>query len=131
MGDARNNPRSPQYNGPLPDVIPGCGMEWVVVPTEEWLKQAQALKEAGVEGPYRLHDKDRVVVIKVITQWTVPMRSVDQRGWPTSSVAVYEFPVRIPLTEFKKLHKANFAQADLKFAADSIAIAEEPLITES
>lgn len=124
MSEARNNHRSPQYSGPLPDVIPSASTQWLVVPNAAFLAMVKELREGGDTGPIQCHERDRDVILVDIAHWTVPMRSVPQSQWPTSNLQMSE-RCRMPLLEFKQKHKDNFLKADLKFAADAIVMPPE------
>lgn len=122
MGDARNNPRSPQYTGPLPDVIQGADINWVVEPNAAFLARAKELRDAGVEGPLACEEHERDVVLYARAAWIVPMRTTQQ--YPTSHLAMAEL-ARMPLIDFKKRHKGNFEKAGMQAAADTIVIPDE------
>jgi len=52
MGEAANNPNSPQYRGPLPEFIIQPVLGWRLTPTPAWLEANQeALKAGTVQAP--------------------------------------------------------------------------------
>lgn len=122
MGDASHNPRSQQYTGPMPDVIPGADVTWIVEPNKAFLGHAKELRESGIEGPLACEESERDVVLYARAAWIVPMRTTTQ--FPTSNIAMVEL-ARMPLIAFKRQHRANFEKSGLQAAADTIVLPEE------
>ena len=124
-GEASRNPNSPQFTGELPDVQPGGAVTWIVQPSKAFLEQVGVLREAGVAGPIRCEEADQDVILVALASWTVPLRT--SREWPVSNLQMAEL-ARMPLVEFKKQHKANFARSGMAAADASILIPEEKKI---
>jgi len=126
LGEAAHNPRSPQYTGPLPDVALNARISLRVVPNAAFLKHVEELRAAGVDGPVAMTDADKDVVAFVVGQWAIPTRLSNE--WPQSELPFHEL-ARMPLTDFKKQHKANFAAAGMQAQANTIVIEEtEPVV---
>jgi len=129
--ESRNNPRSTQYKGehpapPMPEVMAGGDVAWVVEPNKAFLVQLKEMKEAGIEGPVTIREQDRDVVLYARAAWGVPMRTLNEIHW--SQHPMHEL-ARMPLIDFKKVHKANFMREGRTAAADTIVIpAETPII---
>lgn len=133
MGDSRSNPRSTQYRGehpapPMPEVIPGGDVTWLVEPNKAFLAQLAEMKEAGIDGPVTCREQDRDVVLYARAAWGVPIRTLQEIHW--SHHAMHEI-ARMPLVEFKKAHKANFIAAKRTAAAETIVIPDETPIIDS
>ncbi len=125
MGESRMNPNSDQYRGELPDVMPSGELTWIVAPTAAFLEQVKELRAAGVEGPMRCEEKDQDAVLVPVAVWTVPLKT--SQNWPQSKLQMGEL-ARMPLLEFKKLHKANFVRSGMHAAANTIPVEDEKKI---
>lgn len=123
--EARRNPNSTQYAGELPDVALGARVALRVVPSLAFIKHVTELREAGVDGPVTMKDSDKDVVSVIIGQWAVPTRLTQQ--WPQSELPMAELS-RMPLTEFKRLHKENFTANGMAAQANTITIEDEKKI---
>lgn len=111
MGDARHNPRSPQYQGELPGMIPRHDIEARIMPnvvTMERLRQLQEAAGAGVEIPFTPTPDDLDYVVVLRGCWVAPTKLSDR--WPQANVDLLELH-RMPLAEFKRRAAEAFMNA--------------------
>ncbi len=118
MGESRGNKNSTQYRGPLPDVVPGADIQWIVEPSKAFIAQMEEMKAAGIEGPVVCGEEDREVVLYVRAAWGVPIQTLREIKW--SHVPMAEL-ARMPLPEFRRRHAANFIAAGQDHIASSVA----------
>ena len=123
MGQSRHNPMSTQYKGAdKPKAILGTDIRIVFEPNATMKAHLEEMKAAGIEGPVQFQDKDMDVVMYAMSTWGCPLQVVQEVQ--TSNLAFAELG-RMPLTEFKRKHKTNFENSNMKTAADSIVLQEE------
>lgn len=128
--ESKANPRSTQYNGqnptpPMPEVAVGGDVTWQVEPSKAFLAQLAEMKAAGIDGPVTCREQDRDVVLYARAAWGVPIHTLREVQWSTH--AMHELS-RMPLVEFKKIHKGNFTREGKAVAAATIIIPDEPII---
>jgi hypothetical protein len=117
MGEAKNNPRSPQYTGPLPDFAIQPLLGWRMAPTSEWKEANKEAIEAGTAQPPTHAECDLEIVACAVMAY--PSRLVDPREWKQAAADV-GVVARIPFTKFKAL-----IDAQLGTGAPTVAAAEE------
>lgn len=114
MGDSRQNPRSPAYTGPLPEFVIDSVIKTSVEPTQEWIDKTKPLfDEARAKGQpmpaVSIPDEDKVIVQRLVTTWTVPMRTASQ--WPQAQINTKEL-ARTPYLELKGRVRDIFAETN-------------------
>lgn len=114
--EARHNPRSAQYDGPLPENIFGVELFTAMEPTDEWRarnesdrKEAEA---AGIQYQARCELEDQQVVARVRVVNVVPMRTVPQAQWPRVAIDLGMLMVADPATG--EVRPARIAVTDLR-----------------
>lgn len=109
MGEARNNPNSSQYRGPLPDfkIQPVLGHQ--LVPSPAWLEEH---KDALVAGTMKVEDakpEDCLLEIVVACGMIYPSSlSPDPRHWKQGLAGVAKL-ASIPFPTFKAAIDAQIA----------------------
>lgn len=102
MGDARNNPRSPQYRGPLPEnvIIPEIQPGTVIDP--EWLAANPPVDGVRPEPP------DTAIILQffLVANWIRPSQLAPREKWPTQKVGLLPL-AQLTMAEFKELAAAQ------------------------
>ncbi len=107
MGDARNNPNSSQYRGPLPEFIIQPVLGHRFRPTAEWL---EANKDAIAAGtPPEPKPEDCNLEIVVCAGMAYPSHFIEQRNWK-QGVADVQVIGTMPFSLFKAAVDAQIAQ---------------------
>lgn len=97
-GEARGNPRSPQYRGPLPEVVTGVQFQARIQPNLAFMARVEEMRAAGVQPSGQVAEEDLDVVFVMRGMWTAPTRLSDK--WPQAQFDVTEL-ARMPYVEFK------------------------------
>lgn len=98
MGEARRNPRSPQYTGPLPefDIQPVLGHQLVASP--EWLEANKEAIAAGTEPPLR--PEDCMLEIALVAGMLYPSKLTSPEHWKRGGVPLMKLAA-VPFVAFK------------------------------
>ena len=129
MSEARRNPRSPQFRGPVPDgELLGVELQPRVVPTSTWIERSRALQAADPLAPIaEPRDDERELAVFIRCNYVIPSQLVPQDQWPSVGMDVFEVG-RISMVDLKKRVKATLASANNSLA-EKITITEAPALT--
>lgn len=119
MGEAKNNPRSPQYTGPLPEFAIQPVLGWRMAPTAEWKEANKEAIEAGTAPPPTHADCDLEIVACAVMAY--PSRLVDPKAWP-QAVGDVGVIARMPFVQFKASIDAKLGLS----APDAAGASETP-----
>ncbi len=110
MGDSRNNPRSTQYTGPLPEFDLATDVAAFITPNAAFMERSKlATEEAERAGqpapPMELTPADRDVVVVLRLHYVVPSRFTSKP--PAATFPVQEL-FRVPFLSLKAQARAVF-----------------------
>lgn len=111
--EARRNPMSPEFSGPMPDFALGGDVNVQLVPSLAFLAEQKDLEETRKRDgllslpPRKPKDSDLDVLVRTRVQFIVPMRTSSQH--PCAVLPVSE--TRLPLVEVKKNAAKTFRDA--------------------
>jgi len=109
MGEARNNPRSAQYAGPLPEFAIQPVLGHRLVPSAAWLAANKEALERKEQVP--LAPEDCILEIVAYAGMAYPSRLVDPPNWPQAGADV-DVIARRPFKEFKADIDASIAKRE-------------------
>jgi len=120
MGEARHNPRSTQYAGPLPefDIKPALGHQ--LVPSPAWLEANKEALAAGTMKPEDAKAEDCLLEVVLVCGMIYPSNLTDPRHWKQGMVGVQKL-ASVPFPAFKAA-----IDAQIQGATPAGASAEAP-----
>jgi hypothetical protein len=105
VGEARHNPRSPQYRGAAQNQI-GAGLNVELQPNAAFVERlknvGEAAKAAGVEPlPLQAKDVDLDLVVSVAVHMVIPLQTAIDNRHPVFPIPAMEL-CRVPFRAFKE-----------------------------
>ena len=112
MGESKNNQRSSQYTGPLPDMALGTQERIQVMPSVKWVSEGHPASEEPPES-------ERDVVILRTVEVVIPSRFVPQAQWSNCSLGLVEV-LRVPMLEIRRRAAEVFEKSGQTLAAETV-----------